>query len=469
MGTRADRRKGPRRLLTSLAGLVAICLPALALAGAAMASLGPRNAAASGDLLWSMRVGSSHTDALYDAARTSDGGVVAAGLSDSSVPGLYGDGLVVKYSATGTQQWAMAYDDGDDGYDVFTRVKVAADGGIVAAGEHMTGTSNVDLLVVKYDESGKRLWATSVHSGGAYNDRLGDMDIDPYGDVVVTGTAHTLGDDRLLVARLDGTTGGIEWSLATYGPGTGDAGGASCVVAMDGSAYVTGTTRVAGLPRVLVMRVQASGAVAWARTWGVKGTTSVGHSVWLDIKGRPFVLAEIQDASGFDVVLLRYRAAGTRVFVRRYGFAGGRDDLPADMAIDLAGRVFICGRSDSPGGAAQAGFVLSYSASGTQRFAKLFPRTDPRDTSFSGVLPDHAGGAYVCGGVGEPQAYRHRLMVHYTSTGGRAWSRSVTNMTTAGDDEYAALAPCGNEDVTAVGWYRYAANDYDGIADTYRR
>ena len=129
------------------------------------------------------------------------------------------------------------------------------------------------------------------------------------------------------------------------------------------------------------------------------------------------------------------------------------------MVIDDSGRVFACGDSDNAAGTATAGFVLSYASDGARRFARLYPRTAPRDTSFAAVLADGRGGAYVCGRVSEPQAYRHRLIAHYAATGSRAWARSVTNMAVQGDDEYEALARCGSAGVAAAGSYLYAADD----------
>lgn len=194
-----------------------------------------------------------------------------------------------------------------------------------------------------------------------------------------------------------------------------------------------------------------------------------GEAVALDLKGRPWVLGTVDDAQGSDVLLARYSTGGSREVTCRYGSSGWRSDEPSDLAIDDSGRVMVCGTSGTAGGTATAGFALGYSSSGTRRFARSYPRLSPRDTSFVALVPDGAGGAYVCGRVAEPGSFRHRLIVHYTKAGERAWSRSVVNTATVGDDEYAALALCGSDGVTAVGWSLYTADDHDGVAETYRR
>ena len=281
MGMQIGRPRGLSASRSRLAALVVAAVLAAA-AGAPPAGAALHRTAASGDLLWSMRVGGSTIEGLLDVARTPDGGVVAVGTANRAFSTSAGDGLVVKYAAAGTQQWAMAYDDGDAADDGFWRVAVAPDGGIVAAGEHHVGAANSDLLVVKYSASGARLWSASIHSGGSYSDRLSDVVVDSAGDVCVVGTAHVPGDDRLLVARLDGSTGLLAWSLVTYGPGLAtSATGVSAAASHDGVVYVAGTTASATWKwRLLLMRIDPSGSVAWTRAWRPSGSLSAGGRPW---------------------------------------------------------------------------------------------------------------------------------------------------------------------------------------------
>lgn len=230
MGMQIGRPRGLSASRSRLAALVVAAVLAVA-AGAPPAGAALHRAAASGDLLWSMRVGGSTIEGLLDVARTPDGGVVAVGTANRAFSTSAGDGLVVKYAAAGTQQWAMAYDDGDAADDGFWRVAVAPDGGTVAAGEHHMGAANSDLLVVKYAASGARLRSASIHSGGSYSDRLSDVDVDSSGDVCivhytkagdrawsrsVVNTA-TVGDDEYAALALCGSDGvtAVGWSLYT--------------------------------------------------------------------------------------------------------------------------------------------------------------------------------------------------------------------------------------------------------------
>jgi len=454
---------------TRLLSLIPLTVATLIAAATLCAAPAPA-AAKPGDILWSMRVGTSLQDAFYDVARTPDGGLVAVGFTNLGPSRADGDGLIVKYSAAGVQQWANAYDYGDGADDEFSHVTVMPGGAIVAAGYHASPATNKDILVVRYSASGALGWSTLVHGGGQFSDDTNDVMVDHDGDVRVVGTSHEPGNEALCAARLDGASGILIWQLVTYGPvGSTWATGASGAVAIDGALYITGKVEDAGTWRMLLMKVRAKGTVSWIRSWRPSGSKGAfGEVVRLDPGGRPWVLAEVAEGQHSDVLIARYTTAGARALVRRYGFAAARSDYPEDMVIDGSGRVFACGYSDSAAGTASAGFVLSYSGDGTPGFAQLYPRTAPRDTSFTAVLADGKGGAYVCGRVSEPQAYRHRLIAHYSATGRRAWDRSVTNMSAQGDDQYEALARCGSAGVVAVGYYLYDIDDFDGIAESYQ-
>jgi len=467
--TPTSKRASRRDRLLPILSLIPLTVAALV--AAAIVCAAPA-AAKPGDILWGMRIGASGQDAFYDVARTPDGGVVAVGFTNLGPSGVDGDGLIVKYSATGVQQWANAYDYGDGADDEFSHVTVTPGGAIVAAGYHSSPATNKDILVVRYSASGAFGWSTLVHGGGSFSDDTNDVMVDRNGDVRVVGTSHEPGNEALCAARLDGPTGILTWQIVSYGPvGSTWATGASGAVARGGALYITGKVQnSAGAWRMLLMKVRAKGTVSWIRSWRPTGSKGAfGEVVRLDPKGRPWVLAEVAVGQHSDVLLVRYTTAGVRSLVRRYGFATARWDYPEDMVIDGSGRVFASGDSDNAAGTASAGFVLAYSNDGARSFARLYPRTGPRDTSFTAVLADGKGGAYVCGRVSEPQAYLHRLIAHYTATGTHAWSRSITNMAVQGDDQYEALARCGSAGIAVVGYYLYAADDFDAVVAKHQK
>jgi hypothetical protein len=93
-------------------------------------------------------------------------------------------GLVVSFTASGSQRWARHFST--------SAVALAIDGGgnVYAAGTRVTGDFQGEWLIAKYTGAGRLLWARN-HTGTAHGDvRLTDIQLDPAGKPVVLGTTN---------------------------------------------------------------------------------------------------------------------------------------------------------------------------------------------------------------------------------------------------------------------------------------
>ena len=393
------------------------------------------------------------------------------GITDQGPMGVGGDGLIVKYSASGALQLYLPYDDGDGRTDMFTDVAVDRHGAIYAAGQHQTAAGTSDILLVKLTKAGAIPWGASIDGGIAGSDMAYDVVVDGSGDPRVIGVARVWGGvDELFVARYAAATGIESWRIAELGPaGSTLSVGTSGAVNSKSYLYVAVQVQNAsGVWRSLMLKLKPNGVVSWSRAYKPGGTKSAfGQVVRLDPSGRPWILVQVEGAAGPDVMLVRCSAAGARTVVRRYGFSGGRRDFPADLAIDGAGRVFVAGKSTSPSTFAERGFVLSYTGTGRLRYARLYPKLTTRSTAFSAVLADGTGGAHAAGNMSKPGAWTNRLIVHYGATGRRAWAWRTVNA--VGDDSFIALTRCGSAGIAAAGWVQVVSGNPDAIVEEYRR
>ena len=122
---------------------------------------------------WVANFGGQGEDAFQSIAEAKDGGLIAAGRTNSSdghlasveAKGNY-DALLVKYNTQGTALWAATF--GGSGWDEFTHVQSARDGGIIAVGfthspdgdlaARRAGRTDRDALMVKFNEKGGVEW-----------------------------------------------------------------------------------------------------------------------------------------------------------------------------------------------------------------------------------------------------------------------------------------------------------------------
>ena len=174
-------------------------------------------------------IGGSSSDQITSVAATSDGGYIAGGYfeRDSITVGDYtltnaggDDGMVIKYGADGTVEWATSL--GGDMDDTIRSVEETSDGGIIVVGDFTSRSITVgeytltnvgshgsnDGMVIKYGVEGKVEWARSV--GGGRFDRITSVAETIDGGIIVGGdfvsSSITVGDYTLTNA---GSTDGM--------------------------------------------------------------------------------------------------------------------------------------------------------------------------------------------------------------------------------------------------------------------
>ena len=129
----------------------------------------------SGDVLWVKNWGGTTAEAFSDIIKTSDGGYLAVGESDSvdsedPTSGLL-DFLIVKFDASGNKEWAKTYGGTKD--DTALSVIEVADGYIVAGNSEskdagFVNNGYVDATILKIDKRGSLQWIKGF-GGGPYD------------------------------------------------------------------------------------------------------------------------------------------------------------------------------------------------------------------------------------------------------------------------------------------------------------
>lgn len=133
---------------------------------------------AAGAVLWKRRYGGSENDIPRDIQRTSDGGYIVAGASqsnDGSVWGNHGeyDYWLLRLDANGDTLWTKCLGGKDE--DLAYSVRQTSDNGYIVSGQSRSNDQNVwgnhggvDFWIVKLDSSGDTLWTKCL--GGTKDD-----------------------------------------------------------------------------------------------------------------------------------------------------------------------------------------------------------------------------------------------------------------------------------------------------------
>ena len=210
----------------------------------------------SGNFVWDRSFGGNGTDAANSIQKTSDGGFVIGGYSnslDGDVSGNHGgyDCWIVKVDNSGVIEWQRSLGGSLD--DVAASIDPSADGGYVIAGWSYSNDGNVsghhgnsakkDAWIVKTDDHGFLLWKKTL--GGADDDLLSSIKNTTDGGFIVTGSSKSNdGDAAGNHGGLDywvvkcSSTGDIQWQESMGG--SNDDNGAEVLQTFDGSYVVCG-------------------------------------------------------------------------------------------------------------------------------------------------------------------------------------------------------------------------------------
>ncbi len=141
-----------------------------------------------GDLLWYRYFLSDSAEfVLRDLVCDPDGSIVACGRTYKPTGGGI---LIVKFDPDGNLVWDKVYRPGPDAFREGTTI-ARTSGGDYVIGGHITGTSQIDCIVLKIDADGEIIWNKKLAS--ALNDGLARVKVLTDGTILLAGAIHPLG------------------------------------------------------------------------------------------------------------------------------------------------------------------------------------------------------------------------------------------------------------------------------------
>jgi hypothetical protein len=373
----------------------------------------------SGTRLWSTYYGGINFDIINSLAIDVVGNIYATGRTSSinniASPGAHqtvigggNDAFLVKFNSAGVRQWGTYYggignEDAfsvavDGSGNVFMAGDVGSTTGMTTAGAHQeTCGGGTDALLVKFNSSGVRQWAT--YYGGGSSEDGNAVAVDSAGNVYLAGFTQSStgistpgsfrdtyvwpGDGYLVKFNSAGVR---QWGTYYGGLSVGPFTDQVHAIAVDGAANVY----LAG---------QTSCMVGFASP-GAHQTTSGGD--------------------GDDGFLAKFTTTGAHEWSTYYG---GEDyDKCYSVAVDGSGNVYLEGYTQSTTGISTPGspqpvsggsfdaFLAKFSSSGVRQWATYLGGTGVERGS--SVTTDNLGRVYTAGlttsasGVATPGAYQ---------------------------------------------------------------
>jgi PGF-pre-PGF domain-containing protein len=162
---------------------------------------------------WNKTLGGNSNDYAYSVNKSSDGGYIIAGYTNSSDPDR-GDAWLIKTDSNGTEKWNRTF--GGIYYDFAYAVQELDDGGYAIAGHSGYGGA-FDGWLIKTDSNGTIEWKKTF--GGPYVDFINSAQKTRDGGLILVGSTWQTSDSNNITAWLIKTdsNGTEEWNKTFEG------------------------------------------------------------------------------------------------------------------------------------------------------------------------------------------------------------------------------------------------------------
>ena len=334
-------------------------------------------------LVWQRVLGGSLSEGVGGIARTTDGGFVAAGVTESNDGDVVGNpvstaaGWVVKVDAAGVKQWQRPLGgvQKEAGLQLFQGITATADGGVVVVGATNSDSSGApdlrhgleDLWAVKLDASGNIVWNRLF--GGSGRDQGTSITTTTDGGLLIAGSsssndgdvAGNHGSTDAWLLKLDGN-GNKQWSKL-FG-GSSDEMRPVIAASPDGGFLLACTTESIngdipgnkGIFDIALFKVDANGNKQWVKDYGGSRTDFVNDVAATSDGGFVVTGTTLSNDGDFngnhssndDMVALKINKDGGTVWVRLLG--GTNYDQGWGVAAAADGGVMITGYTTSTDG-----------------------------------------------------------------------------------------------------------------------
>ena len=336
------------------------------------------------------------------------------------------DIVTIKYNSLGVIQWSTNYGFTTDQYEQGNSIVVDNSGNVFVTGQSdpdSTTNASDDYVVLKYNASGVQQWVQRTNGTGNGIDRPSKIVLDPTGNPVVTGRSDNLVNYDYLTVKYNTTTGTPIWSVR-YDRTRNDWATDLVINPANGNIYVTGRSRNIDFDYATVC-YNASGVQQWATVYDNAIGDNRATNIGIDSAGNLYVTGQSDVgaiAVNYDITTIKYNSLGAQQWINTYSGSALNDDIPTAFYVSPTGSVFITGSvdTDSTANVVNDYVTLKYNTTGTIQWSQLYTASVSSNDIPKGIIEDALGNVIVTGSS-EVIPQKNGVTIKYNSAGVSQW------------------------------------------------
>ena len=392
---------------------------------------------AAGQFQWQARIDSiSQSDYARSVVVDPVSGhiMVAGDITVANTGFLKRDWVIARYDQSGNLIQKRTFDGPASDFDLPADMAVNSSGVVGITGMfsiHSGGYLSGDIVTAYLDNNLASIWLRYTNGNSFTNDQTSDLFVDAAGNSYVTG--FTRGGDNtnedLVVVKFD-NQGNRLWSYLYQGL-TEKSSDKGIAITVDANqiVYVTGTTDTSGgntYRDIYTAAIDAGGTLLWDTIYrGTAGGADYPVGIAVTATGKICVAGvTVNSGTGLDASAVCYDVSGNQLWATSF-HKGGQAELFNCMITDALGNVYAAGSFVPPGGALSDGLLVKFNPSGTIVWDTTydFSSTSLSDRDFfNSITLDLNGNIIVAG-----QSNMDFVTAQYDTSGNPLWIQNYSH------------------------------------------
>jgi len=362
------------------------------------------------------------------------------------------DMLVVKYSPSGNILWQRTYNNVYDNDDIAIDFDIDKMNNILIIGKTVTDSSKSDGILVKYNTSGDLMWQNTYNGVARKDDAFNAISLTSEGTSLITGfsSTDTLNHQKLLITKID-SSGNTIWTTTYSTDSLASFNGEKIKVSNNsikvlGSMYRNGPSQV----KFLLLRLDTNGTITFSNE---TITDRPGSCFYQDNIGNAYIGYGVWERFKISKIDSSGNLLWSDTYVSELPLSVSGDEVRA-IVVDSIQNIYVTGRHYGEVAQTNADILtLKYTPTGTRIWTKRYTYLSNNAADIpNDIILDKNLNVYVAGQsertiAGADYDY---IVVKYDNTGSEIGTIRFNNASN-GDDAITSLIVSDDSSIYVTG------------------